>query len=223
VRFASVVLDVDSTLCGVEGIDWLAQRRGTDVAERIRALTDRAMNGEIALDAVYGERLALIEPTRDDIEALAKVYRQTLAPDAAATIAQLRRDRVAVVLVSGGIRQAIAPVARELDVPLHAVDLRFDDGGRFVEFDQTSPLTTQMGKRDIVKALALPRPLLAVGDGSTDVAMKDVADQLVAFTGFARREQVVREAHGEVSSFTQLLQVVRGDRVNAGSFYPRAH
>ena len=60
-RFASVVLDVDSTLCGVEGIDWLAQRRGGDVARRVRELTDRAMNGEIPLDSVYGERLAMLD------------------------------------------------------------------------------------------------------------------------------------------------------------------
>ena len=42
-RFASVVLDVDSTLCGIEGIDFLAARRGPDVGERIAELTDRAM------------------------------------------------------------------------------------------------------------------------------------------------------------------------------------
>ena len=53
--FASVVLDVDSTLCGVEGIDWLAGLRGSDVGAQVTALTDRAMRGRIALDAVYGE------------------------------------------------------------------------------------------------------------------------------------------------------------------------
>ena len=237
-KFASVVLDVDSTLCGVEGIDWLAQRRGADVAavvgaaphlappdvaERTRALTDRAMNGEIALDAVYGERLALIRPTRDDIEALSKIYRQTIAPDAAETIAQLRRERVTVALVSGGIRQAIAPLARELDVPVYAVEVRFDNAGAFLDFDRASPLTTQTGKRDVLRSLALPRPMLAVGDGSTDVAMKDVADRLLAFTGFARRPQVVQQAGGEVSGFAELLQVIRGDRGSSGSFYPRAH
>jgi phosphoserine phosphatase len=44
-RFASVFLDVDSTLCGVEGIDFLAQRRGPDVAARVTEATERAMRG----------------------------------------------------------------------------------------------------------------------------------------------------------------------------------
>ena len=46
-RYRSVILDVDSTLCGVEGIDWLARQRGADVAEQTALLTQRAMAGEI--------------------------------------------------------------------------------------------------------------------------------------------------------------------------------
>ena len=33
--FRTIVLDVDSTLCGIEGIDWLAARRGHAIAERV--------------------------------------------------------------------------------------------------------------------------------------------------------------------------------------------
>lgn len=199
-----MVLDVDSTLCGVEGVDWLAQRRGAGVAARTRALTERAMNGEIPLDAVYGERLSLIRPTRDDVAALAQVYRQTIADGAAAAIATLLAARIGVVLVSGGIRQAIAPLARELGVPVEAVELRWDPAGEYQDFDRQSPLATQHGKGDVVRSLALPRPMLAVGDGSTDVAMKEAADRFVAFTGFTRRPAVVAQADEEVATFAQL-------------------
>jgi phosphoserine phosphatase len=210
VKFASVVLDVDSTLCGVEGIDWLAQRRGADVARRIRELTDRAMNGEIALDAVYGERLSMIQPTRVDLDELAQVYRRTVADGAAETIAAWTKAGMRVVLVSGGIREAIAPLARELGVPVHAVSLRFDDKGNYVDFDRASPLATQTGKLDLVRSLALPRPILAVGDGSTDVSMKQATDRFVAYTGFAHREQVVVAAHSTAGSFAELARLVSG-------------
>ena len=79
-RFSSVVLDVDSTLSAIEGIDWLAARRGPAVERLVAELTDRAMRGEIALDAVYGERLALVRPTRAEIDALAEAYVATMAP-----------------------------------------------------------------------------------------------------------------------------------------------
>src|SRR3954451_1672133 len=88
--FASVVLDVDSTLCGVEGIDWLAARRGAEAGVRVAELTDRAMRGEIALDSVYGERLAMVRPSHDDLAALAAEYVRTLAPGARAAVARMR-------------------------------------------------------------------------------------------------------------------------------------
>ena len=207
-KYASVVLDVDSTLCGVEGIDWLAQRRGAETARRTKELTDRAMNGEIALDTVYAERLALIRPTRDDIEVLSNVYRRTIAEGASAAIAQLKRANIRVVLVSGGVRQAIAPLARELNVDLHAVDLRWNEKGEYQGFDDKSPLSMQQGKLDVVRALALPRPTLAVGDGATDLAMRAAVDRFIAFTGFVRRAAVVEKADAEVASFAELANLV---------------
>lgn len=210
-RFASVVIDVDSTLCGIEGIDWLALRRGREVAERTARLTDSAMNGEIAFESIYGERLAVIRPTSADIDALAQAYRETLAPGAAQAIAALQASGVRVALVSGGIRQAIVPVARDLSLEgsLSAVDIRFDSNGEYRDFDAASPLTTQHGKLAVVRSLALPRPTLAVGDGATDLAMRDAVDHFAAFTGFVTRDAVVRAANSEVATFDQLLELVR--------------
>jgi len=209
--FLSVVLDVDSTLCGIEGIDALAKRRGPEVGREIAALTERAMNGELSLDSVYGERLQLIQPTADDIRALATAYAAALAPDAADVVRQLRARGVHLVLVSGGIRQAIAPVAHALgfdSADLNAVSLVFDPSGRYVDYDAQSPLTTQHGKRTVIEHLTLPRPILAVGDGSTDIAMRRAADAFAAYVGFARRENVVAAADLVIGSFTELAQVV---------------
>src|SRR4051812_2800489 len=104
--YASVVLDVDSTLCGVEGIDWLATRCGSAVSERVAELTRRAMIGEIALDAVYGERLALVAPTWESVLALSRAYAKAMAPGAANALYRIREAGVHIVLVSGGIREA---------------------------------------------------------------------------------------------------------------------
>ena len=47
----SLVLDVDSTICGIEGIDWLAALRGDLVSRRVAELTHRAMQGGVPLAA----------------------------------------------------------------------------------------------------------------------------------------------------------------------------
>jgi phosphoserine phosphatase len=209
--FASVVPDVDSTLCGVEGIDWHAARRGPEAGAQIADLTDRAMNGELALDAVYGERLGVVRPSRDDLAALAAEYERVLAPGAARAIGRMRAAGRRIVIVSGGIRNAILPVARTLgiaDVDVHAVNVLVGEDGAYETFDAHSPMTTAEGKRAVVAGLGLPRRLVAVGDGATDLAIKPVADAFVAFAGFVRREPVVAGADAVVESFDQLVELV---------------
>lgn len=209
--FASVVLDVDSTLCGIEGIDWLADRRGAHTGARVAELTDRAMRGEVALDAVYGERLTLVDPTRDDVGALAAAYLAALAPGAARALRSLRDAGRRVVLVSGGVREAIEPVAMSLGIPaddVHAVSVRFAPDGSYSGHDASSPLATATGKRSLVASLALPRRILAVGDGATDLAMRPSVDAFAAFTGFVRRDAVVNQADLVIDTFDQLIALV---------------
>ena len=215
--FASVVIDVDSTLCGVEGIDFLAERRGAEVGQEIVELTDRAMKGEIPLESVYGRRLSIVRPAIEDIRALAQAYMESLAPGAAESIAAMRAAGARLALVSGGILQAILPIARELGFTrdqVHAVSIRFASDGTYAGIDEPAPLTTQRGKPEVVSQLiqsgALLRPLLAVGDGATDAMLVGVADKFAAYTGFARRESVVARAELVVGSFAELEEMVEG-------------
>lgn len=210
-RFASVVLDVDSTLCGVEGVDWLARLRGEEIAQRSASLTERAMNGEIDIQAVYGERLELIRPSRGEMKLLSLIYRETLAPGAAHAITKFRDAGVRIILISGGFRQAIAPVAYELglrDTDLFAVDVYWNDKGEYDGFDSASPLAAQHGKLEVVRKLGLARPSLAVGDGSTDLSMRPGVDEFAAFTLFARRDIVVAAADREIATYDALSRYV---------------
>jgi phosphoserine phosphatase len=78
----------------------------------------------------------------------------------------------------------------------------------FVEIDASSPLTTQSGKETVVRQLALSAPVLAVGDGATDLAMRSAVDGFAAYTGFVRREAVVKAADFEIDSFARLTALV---------------
>jgi phosphoserine phosphatase len=205
------VIDVDSTLCGIEGIDWLASRRDPEIGAAITALTDRAMRGEIALDSVYGERLAAVRPSRRDVDELAAAYVGALAPGASDAIRTLHDEARRVVLVSGGLREAILPLAAQLAIAerdVHAVAMHFTVDGAFAGHDEASPLTTASGKQGVVRSLALPRRILAVGDGATDLAIRPAVDAFAAFIGFVRREPVVASADVVIDSFAQLVELV---------------
>jgi phosphoserine phosphatase len=171
------------------------------------------MRGHLPLEAVYGARLALVRPTLSEVDALGGVYVDTLAPGASDAVSALRSQGVRVVLVSSGIRQSVMAVATYIglaDGDVHAVELAFDGNGDYAGFDRHSPLTVATGKRDIVASLALPRPILAVGDGITDLAMKEAVDAFAAFTGFETRSAVVAKADLVIGSFAELRIVVEG-------------
>jgi HAD superfamily phosphoserine phosphatase-like hydrolase len=209
--FASVVLDVDSTLTSIEGISWLAERRGPDVARAVDAMTERAMEGATPLEAVYGERLALVRPSRADLGALAGAYAAGLVPGVQLALDALRAADVRLVVVSGGLRDAVVPFVAALGIAendVYAVTLRFAPDGTYAGFDASSPLACRRGKPAIARTLGLPRPVLALGDGSTDAELKECVDAFAAFTGVVRRESVVAAADYVVSQFVDLPPLV---------------
>ena len=210
-RFRSVILDVDSTLCAIEGIDWLARARGELIAARVAAVTDRAMNGEIALEGVYGQRLALVEPDATLLHQLAQEYLASITPGAEAAVRTLHEAGVVVALVSGGIRQAIMPLAEHLGIPverLQAVSVYIDEDGLYSTFDDGSPLTSDRGKAWAARELALDGPVLAVGDGHTDLEIRPAVDAFAAFVGHVRRDAVVAGADHVIETFDQLTALV---------------
>lgn len=205
------MLDVDSTLSGIEGIDWLAARRGPEIAAQSLAFTARAMAGEIPIESVYDLRMQAVRPTAADLEALGDAYREAVAPGAKEAITAFQDRGVVVHAVSGGLREAILPFAAWLGLgpgQVHAVSVRTDAHGAFVGWEVGSPLATSAGKPLVVRALGLPGPVLAVGDGVTDLALRSTGATFAAYTGFVRRVPVVERADLVLTSFSQLSALV---------------
>lgn len=189
-KFAIVCFDVDSTLVTIEGIDSLGS--GSAV---IATLTEAAMNGDIPLDQVYRMRLDIITPSREQVDALAQRYLQSLVTGAEETVRALNDAGAEVHLVTAGIGQAIGPLAEHLRVPAHhvqAVNVRFDKKGRYEGFDEKSPLTRPGGKAEIVRAIRARAPGAAafVGDGVSDLETKPDVDLFIGYGGVAVRQKV---------------------------------
>jgi phosphoserine phosphatase len=194
-RVAAVVFDCDSTLSAIEGIDELA----ADVRPQVEALTDAAMRGELALEAVYGRRLELIRPTSAAMATLARQYIEAMVPDAADVVAALGFEKIEVRIMSGGLRPAVLAVAERLGIPagnVAAVDIRFDEAGEYAGFDARSPLARAGGKREVMQLWRneIAGPVMMVGDGATDLETRSVADVFVAYAGVVHRPAVVNAA-----------------------------
>jgi len=210
-RFRAVAFDLDSTLSSLEGIDWLAARRTPEVAEAVAELTRKAMDGELKIDELYGRRLELVRPTRDEVALLGAAYVDAEVSGVRAAVGRLRAEGIRMVIVSGGLREAILPFAATLGFAaddVHAVGIRHNGDGNYAGWETTSPLATPAGKGVVLRALALPAPLLGVGDGITDLAMRDAGAAIAAFTGVVSRPGVVAQADHVVATFEDLQALV---------------
>jgi phosphoserine phosphatase len=192
-NFDIICFDCDSTLSKIEGIDELAKHVG--LGEELAELTNAAMNGIVPLEAVYEKRLSLIQPKQADIDALAQQYIDEIVDGVTEVFATLHAQGKTVHIISGGLRQAILPLAAYLNVPesqVHAVDIYFNDDGSYKNYEQTSPLARTGGKADIVSQIKGQHSIAVIGDGKTDMEAKQAGAFVVGFGGVADRA-IVRE------------------------------
>jgi len=102
------------------------------------------------------------------------------------------------VIISGGFRQAIQPLAEVLGVGrIEAVDLFFEDDGRYRGFDAKFPTTRSGGKAEVIQRLKQelqPARVIMVGDGVSDLEVASTVDLFVGFGRYLVRERVRREA-----------------------------
>ena len=194
--FAAVCFDCDSTLSRIEGIDELASRRG--LKHEVSRLTEAAMNGSLAIDAVYAERLSMVSPDQAAMAWLGERYVQELVPGAKETVEALHRLGKVVYLVSGGLLLAVQHLSVALAIPdthVFAVAVHFDGAGAYSGFDSTSPLARADGKAVVCRQLAARHGSIAmVGDGMTDIAARAGGAYVVGFGGVDYREQVAKGA-----------------------------
>lgn len=198
--FEVIFFDCDSTLSAIEGIDALAARAGR--GHEISALTHAAMEGQQTLESIYGRRLETLRPDRQAVAWLGNQYVAAEVPGARSAVAALISLGKEVHIVSGGIRQALVPLAAVLSIPLarvHAVEVFHNASGNYTGYDASSPLTRSGGKGAVCHRVAKDRRAAIVGDGITDLDPAAYGIFTVGFGGVVRREAVQRRADAYVA------------------------
>ncbi|MBC8098107.1 MAG: HAD-IB family phosphatase [Armatimonadetes bacterium] len=227
--FDLIFFDCDSTLSTIEGIDELARLKGKE--QRVGLLTQKAMDGELDLQEVYGKRLRAIRPTRGQLKAIEELYYETIVPDAQAVLDALRFLDKQVFIISGGLAEPVRGFGKRLGVAadhIRAVELEYNElagdwwryhdpqtqaGQTYLAYDE-GPLTVSSGKPQIILELAAGKHgrRLMVGDGSSDLATKSVVDLFVGYGGVVAREKVQRESDVfvQTESLAPILPLAAG-------------
>lgn len=208
-----VLLDCDSTLSAIEGIDELARLRGAETFAAVEQMTRDAMEGGIAMEAIFSRRLELIRPTHSELLSIGAMYISAVEPTALRTVSELKAAGWEVVIVSGGFTQAIVPLADFLGIArVEAVSLQFDSSGRYCGFEEaTSPTACSKGKNQVARRLrselGVNRSVM-VGDGASDLEVKGDVDWVIGFGGYAVRERVKSGADAFIMQLSELPEVL---------------
>ena len=207
-----ICFDCDSTLSSIEGIDELARLRGPEAFARVEALTTDAMNGLIRMEDIFGRRMEIVRPGAAEVAAVGRRYVETVEPTAKATVALLSRAGWTPVIISGGFRQTIRPLADFLGISrVEAVDLFFSDDGTYAGYASDYPSTRSGGKGEIIAGLRAefaPEKVVMVGDGASDLETSPQVDLFVGYGGFVSREKVRRGAKAFVTSLASIPALV---------------
>ena len=183
------VFDMDSTLIQCEVIDELATRAG--VGDRVAAITERAMRGELDFNQSLSERLSLLRGLEADT-ALQIARNLPYTDGAGELMTTLRALGVKTVIISGGFSLFAEYVAAELAMDEYfANTLEVSDG--VLTGVAIPPIVNAEYKeaklREIAASMGISmRQTLAIGDGANDLKMLNAAGIGIAF----RAKPVVR-------------------------------
>lgn len=169
-----LVADMESTMVAFEALEEIAAF--LNIRDKIKAITDRAMNGELDFRAALAERTALLKGVPE--RALAEVFegmKSTVNPGARDLVATMKAHGARCVLVTGGFTYFAEWVAREIGFDAcHANPLEIEDGkisGRLVE-----PVLGPDAKLGYLHRYCKdpgisPADAMTIGDGANDIPM----------------------------------------------------
>lgn len=178
------VFDMDSTLIQQEVIEMIAAY--ADVEPEVERITTAAMNGEIDFTESLMQRVALLKGIRGDVfEQLKPKVKFT--PGAHELTRALRRKGIKLAVLSGGFIPLAEYVKGELGLNYaYANQLEVDPETNTLTGKTTGTIVQSTVKAELLKEIAAKenvalKNVVAVGDGSNDLAMMATAGYGVAF------------------------------------------
>lgn len=177
-----LLADMDSTMIEQECIDELAEMAGS--GELVRAITARAMNGELEFEEALRARVQTLQglPTGIIDEVIAS--RISFMPGGRQLIATMRAMGSHCALISGGFTHFTAHVAGSLGFHQHQANQLLEEAGQLTG-KVAEPILGRDAKVAALAAISTSlgisaQDALTVGDGANDVPMLKAAGLGVA-------------------------------------------
>lgn len=178
-----ICFDMDSTLIQTECIDELAERAG--VGAEVRAITERAMRGEIDFKESFTERVALLKGL--DVNVMQEIAENLPITEGVPRLMKvLKRYGYKIAILSGGFTFFGEYLQRLYGIDyVYANELEVDDDGRLTG-RYVGEIVDGKRKAELLRLIAQVEKVnlaqtIAVGDGANDLPMISEAGLGIAF------------------------------------------
>ena len=178
-----ICFDMDSTLIQTECIDELAIRAG--VGDKVKAITERAMRGEIDFKESFTERVALLKGL--DVSVMQDIAEHLpITEGVDRLMSVLKRCGYKIAILSGGFTFFGEYIQRRYGIDyVYANELEIDEDGKLTG-SYVGEIVDGHRKAELLKLIAQVEKVnlaqtIAVGDGANDLPMISEAGLGIAF------------------------------------------
>lgn len=178
-----ICFDMDSTLIQTECIDELAMRAG--VGDKVKAITERAMRGEIDFKESFTQRVSLLKGL--DVSVMKDIADHLpITEGADRLMSVLKRCGYKIAILSGGFTYFGEQLRRRYGIDyVYANELEIDENGKLTG-RYIGEIVDGKRKAELLKLIAQVEQVnlaqtIAVGDGANDLPMISEAGLGIAF------------------------------------------
>lgn len=178
-----ICFDMDSTLIQTECIDELAMRAG--VGDKVKAITERAMRGEIDFKESFTQRVSLLKGL--DVSVMKDIADHLpITEGADRLMSVLKRCGYKIAILSGGFTYFGEQLRRRYGIDyVYANELEIDENGKLTGH-YVGDIVDGKRKAELLKLIAQVEQVnlaqtIAVGDGANDLPMISEAGLGIAF------------------------------------------
>jgi D-3-phosphoglycerate dehydrogenase len=217
------IIDFDSTFTKIEALDLLCEivlkddPKKDEVLIQMQEITNQGMDGSLDFRASLSQRMALLQPHRQHIEALAEALKDQISDSFKRNADFIVSHREQVYVVSNGFKDFIIPVVTHyglLAEQVYANEFKYDEAGNVIGFNEEIPLSRSGGKPIVIRDLNLAGEVLVIGDGYNDFEIREqgYASKFYLFTENVRRAKVLEIADHIAPSVDEILYELKMSR-----------
>ena len=214
-----LIIDFDSTFIRDETLDEIAKitsssnKKTSNIHQKIKEITTQAMEGKIDFKDALKERLNLLKFHKNELDDIVSILKERVSLSFIKNKKYIQSISSRIYIVSGGFKEIILPIVQDYGVSsnhIFANEFKYNTKGYINGINENNLLSYSDGKIKILQTLNLRNGAYVIGDGNTDLEMKNVkgVKAFICFTENIDRPSVSSKADHTAPSLDDALKFI---------------